>query len=80
MPTPPKHWSVDTCPAHQASFKDRNVYFCPNDNCYFYRGKTIVYNGDTWSATVTLKHTARKTLQSLCNVIDRAYLKGGVVV
>lgn len=80
MPTPPKHWSLVTCPAYVASKKDRNVYYCPNDNCYFYRGNAIRHDNNTWSTTICMIYTERASLQTICNKIDRELSRGAVYV
>ncbi len=76
MPTPPKHRTNDTCPAYIASEYDRNMYYCPNDNQYFYRGHSIqVDEQGTWTTTHWLLVIERKSPHSICNAIDIAIRK-----
>ena len=76
MPTPPKHRTNDTCPAYIASEYDRNMYYCPNDNQYFYRGHCIQRDDDeTWSTSHFLLVIQRKSPHSICNAIDNAIRK-----
>ena len=74
MPTPPKHWSKDTCPAHLASEKDSNIYYCPNDNCYFYRGYPIRFDGVYFFTEIRFRMVYRKSMLTLCSAIDKAVI------